>query len=339
MNSNYKIFSLHGPSNWKKGRFDESLEISEKGLALKKTETRAVYYSQMIDSAEPGCVWRRIKIDANIPYDTQFKVFFYCSDQKFSEVGEQSWIALTPNSQDALFIEQKEGTITLIRGRYLWLKIQFDGTRSRTPLLQKLDIYGSGKTYLSYLPAIYQVSGETDDFFARFLAIFETFFTEMENKIDHVSHYFDAESVSGEYLKWLGTWIGVNSPLLNEDQTRTFMKHAPELYRLRGTKQGIEKVIALFTGEKPLVVEYFQSQKMRLGGKLQKMIAELIDDKPYCFCVLVKEKHVPTEEISLLIEQFLMESKPAYTEAKLLVLQSRTYLDKYGYLGINTRLS
>ncbi|MNZ83304.1 Phage tail protein [compost metagenome] len=120
---------------------------------------------------------------------------------------------------------------------------------------------------------------------------------------------------------------------------KAFIQAAPELYRYRGTRQGLMKAIEIYTGSSPLIIEYFQTKSMRDHAELRQLTDELYGGNPYTFTVLLRPEQALTEKQRVVIEQLLEEQKPAYTEAKLVLLQPWMYLDLHTYLGINTVLT
>ncbi|MTI85725.1 MAG: hypothetical protein FH756_17980 [Firmicutes bacterium] len=317
---------------------------------------RGIYLSGAIDCRLEQACWHKILLEAQIPENTQVKIAYFASDKKsflmngrnqdldeyirdrsisFQEklhFLESFWHQSILNPEDALF----HGA----RGRFLWFKIELVGSDEGTPVLKTLRLYYPRISYLRYLPAVYQDDKKSSEFLERFLSLFETFFSNMDEKIDNAAGYFDADSVSGKYLKWLASWLAVSvDDSWNEEQVRRLIKRSPELYKKRGTREGIAEIIEVFTGEKPFIVEYFQYKELLKVPELQNLLSRLYSVDPYCFCVFVKADCVPTERQRLTLQKLLQDEKPAFTMAKLVILQSWIYLDMHSYLGINTYLS
>ena len=236
------------------------------------------------------------------------------------------------NPADALFRNAK--------GRYLWLRIEVTGNEKRDTFIKKLRIYYPRTSYLSYLPAVYQGDPGSRDFLERFLSMFTTIFMEMEEQIDQVAGYFDIDSNSGEYLKWMAGWLAIASDdSWEEENFRRFVKSAPGIYKKRGTKEAIEKIVEIYTGAKPYIIEYFNIKHIENEPVFKELLPRLYEMEPYTFCVLVDARTVPSVQKQVALQKILDEEKPAFTEAKLVLLQPWLYLDMHTYLGINTYLS
>lgn len=309
-----------------------------------------------LDSTEEETEWHKILLTAGIPEETQIKISYFTSDRKQFLISGQYldlddyirsdhislqekltvlqpiWLDTLVNPKDALLFKGK--------GRYLWLQIELIGSEFRTPVIQKLRVYFPKSTYMNHLPEVYQENQKSKDFLERFLALFHTFYSEIEEEINHISRYFDVDVVSGPYLKWLSTWLGVsNAERWSEQQLKQLLKIAPRLYQLRGTKQAIEMIVVLYTGQTPMIVEYFQYKHMRKSVELREIMDQLYGSNPYTFTVIVDQASIKSERERVVLEKILEEEKPAFTEVKLVVLERSIYLDMYSYLGMNTYLT
>ena len=106
--------------------------------------------------------------------------------------------------------------------------------------------------YLRNLPSIF----EADDFVSRFLLIFETIWEPVEQRQDHISMYFDPRTCPASFLPWLASWL--NLPLNTnwpEVRKRHLVLQAMEIYRWRGTRYGLIRIIEIYTGVKPHISE------------------------------------------------------------------------------------
>ncbi|OQY24158.1 MAG: hypothetical protein B6I34_03890 [Anaerolineaceae bacterium 4572_32.1] len=106
--------------------------------------------------------------------------------------------------------------------------------------------------YLAYLPALYH----DDEFLARFLMLFESFWAPIERQIDHLSFYLDPKLTPPDFLPWLASWLDLTlDERWPEEKQRQMMCAAVPLYRKRGTKRGLQEYLELYTGVKPQIVE------------------------------------------------------------------------------------
>ncbi|WP_406661824.1 phage tail protein [Methanolobus sp. ZRKC3] len=355
---------------------------TEENTTNQKGSFQGTYISKRIDSQTPKTRWHRFLLEGNFLEGTNIEFLYYISDKPLNKkyienIEEHEWhkgIAGSSSIQgerrrDALFQADVEG-------QYLWFKIILMGTETLSPVISSITLFFPRISYLDYLPEIYREDPAGRDFLDRFLSIFESMFFEIDFSIDHLSRSFDAEGTPPQFLDWLCSWISFpldeNWPetrkQLFEEKKRSFISKAVSIYKKRGTKEGLEELIELYTGKKPIIVEIYPTNsleekqiskihevkdtmffppkeaKVKLpigrGEAYEKEIALhdlLFGKERFCFYVLFKD---PVDEATLdLIRTIIEEQKPAHMSYKLKVLEPWFYLDAHTYLGINTALT
>ncbi|WP_165972126.1 phage tail protein [Paenibacillus piri] len=333
------------------------LELQQRTLELEHTRLpEGIYLSAALDTTAAETEWHRFRLDAQIPEETQVRISYYASDRKelllhgeyvdFSQYLTDPGIPLadklgaTRELWSEPIVNPRDALLMNARGRYLWFKLDVVGSERQSPVLHKLRIYFPRQSLLAYLPPIYQEMQDDSRFLERFLSLFGTFFQDMEEQIDHISRYFDPDAVHGHYLEWLGTWLAVSEDeSWGEAKLRQLIKQAPELYKLRGTRQGLSRMLRLYTGSEPYIIEYFQMKQMQERSELKELLSHLYGDNPYVFCVMLPQECIQTDKQRLIIESIINDQKPAFTDGKLTLLQPWMYMDMHTYLGINTYLS
>lgn len=134
--------------------------------------------------------------------------------------------------------------------------------------------------YITYLPAVLQEDQILQQFLLGFEQVLSGFETEsqaativtpettsppgLESILDNIHLYFDPQATPAEFLPWLAGWVGLS--LKDEWDVRVkreFIRQVISLYQLRGTKIGLEKVLALYLknsgfGDKVKVYEHFE---------------------------------------------------------------------------------
>ncbi|VVB84815.1 Phage tail protein (Tail_P2_I) [uncultured archaeon] len=279
---------------------------TDKGIAFfateeKYTTEKGIYYTRTLDSGIRECQWHRLSMLAALPARSVLEISFYSSDMEdlksdvdaiLSDSGKTSeqkvamldekipWIgperySSSPDpgrNQDIAatgdVYEPRSMLLKGKKGRYLWLKITFltfdDEVR---PAVSQMKIVYPRISYLRYLPAIYQEDAKSEEFLERFLSLFETVFSDLENEISHVFRYFDPDTSPQDFLNWLASWMNM---ALEEDwpqdMKRQFIREASSLYKQKGTPAGIERLIEIYTGKKPLIIEHSRMGKLMVLG-------------------------------------------------------------------------
>jgi phage tail-like protein len=147
-----------------------------------------------------------------------------------------------------------------LRGRYLKVRVELTGNGLSTPELAAVRAYSSRFSYIDkYLPQLYRedVFGpETEDvtastpadFLERFTDNFEGVLTPLEDRIADSYLLTNADVVPADSLEWLGNWIGLGfDSAYTDTQRRRLLKATPELYKRRGTVQGLGLALDIAT--------------------------------------------------------------------------------------------
>lgn len=179
--------------------------------------------------------------------------------------------------------------------------------------------------YLKHLPAIYQA----DDMMGRFLMLFESFWAPIEQQIETIPFYFDPQMTTSDVLPWLASWIGLvldeNWP---EDRRRLLLQSAASLYRRRGTRQGLQDYLEIYTGVKAKIAEQrAENFGLGAGARLGPGIALGKQNRPHTFIVTLSLPPIdaPTaaerkrQELvrRRIIEGIIEAEKPAHTSYTL----------------------
>lgn len=181
--------------------------------------------------------------------------------------------------------------------------------------------------YMRYLPGIYQK--EDNQLMGRFLMLFESFWKPIEEQIDNIPFYFDPLMTPSSLLRWLGSLLNVelndNWP---EERQRELIRKAGQLYRERGTSQGLKRYLETCTGGQ-VIIEESRYKNMILGEEaILGGIALGRGNKPHTFKVTLRlseasmrEKPQPgTEEYERQIRAIIDVHKPAHTKYDLKII-------------------
>jgi phage tail-like protein len=145
-------------------------------------------------------------------------------------------------------------------------------------------------TWLYQLPEVYQV----DDFLGRFLLILQAIWSPIEWKIDNLDLLLAPATMPQEWRDWFAGWFALDLlQLLPEANQRALIEQLPWLLLRRGTRIGLERLLTLYCGSQP----------------------EIIEDRPGHFTVRMSlsESHLGRGHI----EQVIMWQKPAFASFDL----------------------
>lgn len=115
-----------------------------------------------------------------------------------------------------------------------------------------VDVVLAGANPIRYLPSIYQKS----EFLRHFLWLFQHISYDITGLLDNIHRYFTPVEAPIDFVKWISTWFSMRLDFSDdEDRMRSLLQFAVPLYRWRGTVIGLKKLLLLFTGIEPIVLE------------------------------------------------------------------------------------
>jgi len=182
--------------------------------------------------------------------------------------------------------------------------------------------------YLRFLPRVYQ---EQDEVMARFLMLFESFWSPIDKQIDHMPLYFDPAFTPLKLLPWLASWVDLTlDDHWPEAKRRQLLKAAVSLYRKRGTRRGLQEYLEIYTGAQVLISEHgAHNFLLGPGARLGPGVALGTLNMPHTFTVTVylppagtvgataAERKRYEADRRQMIESIIEAEKPAHTSYNL----------------------
>jgi phage tail-like protein len=157
------------------------------------------------------------------------------------------------------------------RGRFLWVKLRLRGARrhasdvaaTATPIVRSLRVVAPRLSFLSYLPAVYSRRDDNDPsgalFLERFLALFEGRLTQIESRYELIAYALNPFVADDAWLAFVAGWFDlVFDPSWPRARRANLLSQIFELYRIRGTPEGIVRFVEAYTGHRPQLIEGFQ---------------------------------------------------------------------------------
>lgn len=220
----------------------------------------------------------------------------------------------------------------------------------------------SESRYLRFVPQAYRRDGEgvQPEFIGRLLKAFErvldgpiagetdpTNIRGVQELIDQAPLFFDPERTPPEFLDWLASWLALELPQSadwmeadfgettrtepqrtpvdpRDTRNRRFIRDAARLYRIRGTRQGLEELLNVYVGdvtnESVRVREL--SAPFQIGVTSTIGVDSMIGERKHYFQVEVDipaPTAVELEAAKRSIRALLDREKPAHTYYDLII--------------------
>ncbi len=335
-------------------------------LRLAQTfEPCGAFVSAALDGGRPGVPWHKIEIDADVPPGTWLKIQTVTADDpelladpsalpaplEFQPFEDVSTCAAKP----AMPFEGARGVPEGARtwgpvpdrlifsppGRWLRLRLVLGSDGSATPTVRSIRIFHPRVSYLDLLPGVFRRDPAAGQFLERFLALFEHVLTGIEDRYEAFSRELNPDAAPREVIDWLACLVDLAfDPSWPLEKRRALVASAMELYRIRGTPEGIARYVEVYTGVRPVIVEHFLTRPERpphvgaRGGVLgcDTALARAwsasrtgLDAWAHRFDVIVFSDD-SCEEPALLavVDQIVTVNKPAHTLHRLRIANAET---------------
>jgi phage tail-like protein len=224
-------------------------------------------------------------------------------------------------------------------------------------------------SYLDYLPAVFQQDAPRggSNWLGRFLRGFEAILTGvgdpqapgLEEELDGVADVglgsrrgiertfepgpglADEERAPEEFLDWLSSWVALSLRAdVDEERQRVLIANAVRLYRIRGTKRGLEELVGLYTTLGASVLE--------AGPPLQVGVHSTIGEDmsigggpPHHFLVTIRLSTTQPDQIAAqrrIVASIIDAEKPAHTYYTLDVETPILQIGVTSHVGVDTLL-
>ncbi len=217
-----------------------------------------------IDSGVPRCMWHRLRIDADVPQGTKLEVAVATAETVDELVAQGQPDARWPGFATGVphpddwqtSVLRRDFLIDQPAGRYLFVRLRLVGDGLATPVVRRIRLDFPRSTSAQFLPAVYQEEPRAAEFTERFLSLFDATLADLDRAVETFPALFDSQRVSDEVLPWLGQFLGVTfDPSWDAARRRAILLALPDLYRKRGTLEGLAEAIRLVFDEDPVIEE------------------------------------------------------------------------------------
>lgn len=199
-----------------------------------------------------------------------------------------------------------------------------------------IELQVSKLSWMRFLPQIYQVSSdENNAFLQNLLWIFQQIHDSVRTRIDDVHLLFRPADAPAEFLPWLAGWIALQ---LEDDwpdeKKRRWMRAAPALYHIRGTRKALELLLEIYIGVRPRILENewpqgaFRVEVSSVIGESSTILPPMNLNNCFVVELPLEAKNVSDEQI-IRIHRVIQAEKPAHT-TYFLRFEAQEAVDDWG---------
>lgn len=360
MASGAKSFLLNRKSDWQYNSIINNLELKNDMLiSQNKNGENGVYIAGPFDSMEFETVWHRLRINVDLPSGAVYKLRIYASDRPEVLVPSKESRGLGRInlneylSNDKIDVHRKVDLFDDIgakcyknpndvilydfKGKYLWICLEFINYDQKPIKVSSIKIEFPKVSFIDYLPEIYKEEENNSKFLERFIGIFQSIYVDLEDKIDYTAIKYDVDRTTKDFLSWIGDWLSIkNASIWSEEKLRKLIKEAIKIYKMKGTKRAVAKMVKEYLGIEPIIVEQFDVKENMYYHKQKEVVEKLFGDNGYVFTVMVPQAYIKDTESYVELLRVINEVKPVDSICNLVVLSDQIYLDNHCYVGINS---
>lgn len=304
------------------------------------SEHESYIFLPVMDRGHGEKHWGRLGMDIELKDKAVCQIYAMASDNialnKYlmdSSISAAQKLQAFNNENSIKSINKNDILLYDLCGRYLWLCIIVNEGCGST--VGNIRVYARGDFLMDTFPEIYRQRNGT---LHRYLSIFSSIYKDMDEEMLMLPSLLEPEAAPPEMLPILAGWMGldVSGGFLSEETLRTLVKEAYDLVKKRGTREALERLTELMTGEKAIIIE--KNLMPAAETESQKSVENcLYGNDIYGVTLLIKSSTGRYKKSHLL--HLLNQLKPARCDLKIIYLDVGGVLDGYTYMDINACIS
>ena len=265
--------------------------------------------SDLMDSREKQTKWSRITTYQKGEKKGLAKIWLFVSEQEFliwnhvqydirqlifeENMSMEEKLSIFSVCEAYCLEEASESLLNGVTGRYIWLAVSA-GTKEETAAGQlEIQIFFQADSWISFLPEIYAKQAGEDSFLSRYLSIFQWIYYDWNRLISSIPHMLYPAYADSQLLEWMAGWFAMeNVTVWSTEQLIYLIENGKRLFGIRGTKQYMEELVFLYTGSRPWIVEYYQTDCYKTDIRKTKILERLYGDNAYMVTVILLQSSI-----------------------------------------------
>ena len=324
--------------------------LEEGDVLTGKGSMVSYYIAPVFDSRQEQESWQSLHLDLDTE-GCRVTVLAAASDEDYTEVLKNAEMSFEEKEEliRRMDFTQKINTqdflLTNLCGRYFYLLIKVQGQTGAQFRFSGAKMEFPKNTFLDYFPEVYR---QGNDFFERYISIFQTLYLNLEKEVDGLPDRLDYEKAQGQDLTALAEWAGLSRVWIaealqcgGEEALRRLIAHANELQSARGTCGALELLMKLLYGRDTAVLEYFKwFEYVEKDPQLLSTYRKLYGKENTVSIFLDEEQgKLPDREETERMQKAAAQMLPIGTSLRMIPIRRNSHLDTHCYLGKNSRLA
>lgn len=188
-----------------------------------------------------GLRWLRAEAKAELPAGTTLELLYG------TKAGD--WQRTLAFAGDAQSAEGATFALPLhdVREAGLWISLRLlAAPGAPLPVVRSLEILYPGRSMMDHLPALYRRDAAAPgDFLRELVGVLETTTGEVDARIAALGDNIHPRTAGAQWLDYVARWLGLPwDDALGVEAKRCIVSHAAELASGRGTRAGLERLLA-----------------------------------------------------------------------------------------------
>lgn len=222
---------------------------------------RGSWTSPRLDSGLPMCAWDKIEYQLiSLPAGSSLEVRSYTTNEELEftppteldlwdlcdQLASPEWDEERPALTERVEISRRDCLVGSREGRYLWLRFVLKGNTQATPAVGAIRARFPRESYVKLLPAVFSQDDESRRFLEQFLAVFQSEWEGLEQRVDTISGLFDPATAPGlDGLRYLADQLNLPEVGFERDLVayRRFVTEAVKIEAAPGTVEGLRGLV------------------------------------------------------------------------------------------------
>lgn len=334
--------------------YTTNLKVCNNSLKAKNKTGYSGYFSKTFNTSSSDMTFNRMLLDADfsdckteiiisafnsdtIVVDDDFvEIDSYLADK---DISDEEKISVLKSFSYTRIVNAKDILLYDIKGRYVVVYIGVYTKKESDFTIRGFRVEFPKMSFSEYFPEIYRNNG---DFFEKYISLYQSMYLDEEKKIDRIPALLDYETTPDNFVEELASWIGIDNKdnLFTPEQLRYLIKNSDFFQGKKGTAGVLSRLIELYTGQKPIIVEFFKwYYLMKKNKSLTDQYKKLYGDGGNHFAVIIDTLKLKREIDEKKLKKLISSNIPMGSKFNLILLEKCNHTDMNCYLDVNSYIS